>query len=189
MADKMIRCAEGHFYDSAKHPACPWCGVPVDTGAGRTRALAADAAAAAPASGPAQAAGPRPAAPAAGATRALHREASGISPVVGWLVCIEGPDRGRDFRLHSEKNFIGRSASMDVAIAGDDSISREKHACVSYEPKKKVFWLLPGEASGLVYLNEDVVNGPTELKPRGVIELGRTKLMFFPLCDEHFQWQ
>jgi hypothetical protein len=186
MADKMIRCAEGHFYDSGKHNACPWCGVPVESNAGKTRALGSEAAAP-PAVAPPVA---RPAAtPAPAVTRALHRESSGISPVVGWLVCIEGPDRGRDFRLHSEKNFIGRSASMDVAVTGDDSISREKHAVVTYEPKKRVFWLLPGDASGLVYLNEDVVNGPVELKPRNVVELGRTKLLFLPFCDENFQWQ
>ena len=184
MADKMIRCAEGHFYDSGKHAACPWCGVPVDVNAAKTRALKDEPAAPAPV-----AAAPRPVPAAAGVTRALHREPTGISPVVGWLVCVEGPDRGRDFRLHSEKNFIGRSSAMDVAITGDDSISREKHAAVSYEPKKKVFWLLPGEASGLVYLNDEVVNGPVELKPRSIVELGRTKLLFFPLVDENFQWQ
>jgi hypothetical protein len=77
---------------------------------------------------------------------------------------------------------------MDVSIAGDDSISREKHAAVSFEPKRKIFWLLPGDSSGLVYRNDEVVNGPTELRARDVIELGRTKLMFFPLCDDQFQW-
>jgi hypothetical protein len=179
--NKMIRCAEGHFYDSAKHNACPWCGVPVDLGAGKTRALQGDTS---PAPNPAPARRD-----AAGVTRALHREPTGVSPVVGWLVCIEGPDRGRDYRLHAEKNFIGRSSSMDVAITGDDSISREKHAAVSYEPKKKVFWLIPGEASGLVYINDEVVNTPVQLQPRSIIELGRTKLMFFPFCDEQFQWQ
>ena len=28
----MTRCPEGHFYDPAKHPACPWCALPADTG-------------------------------------------------------------------------------------------------------------------------------------------------------------
>ena len=32
MADNMIRCPEGHFYDPAKHPGCPWCALPADTG-------------------------------------------------------------------------------------------------------------------------------------------------------------
>jgi hypothetical protein len=37
------------------------------------------------------------------------------------MVCLEGPDRGRDFRLHAEKNFIGRSPGMDVCILSDDT--------------------------------------------------------------------
>jgi hypothetical protein len=172
----MKRCDNGHFYDSSKHSACPWCGVNVDADAGKTRQVR-----------PPQESPREPPAD-EGVTRALHREPSGISPVVGWLVCLEGPDKGRDYRLHSEKNFIGRSSSMDVSIAGDDSISREKHAAVSFEPKKKAFWLLPGDSSGLVYRNEEVVNGPIELHARDVIELGRTKLIFFPFCDDQFQW-
>lgn len=167
----MKRCENGHFYDTDKHSSCPWCGVAVEAESGKTKPLRES----------------RPADP--GVTKALHREPSGISPVVGWLICVDGPDRGRDYRLHSEKNFIGRSSNMDVSIASDESISREKHAAVTFEPKKRIFWLLPGEASGLVYLNEEVVNTPVELKARDIIELGKTKLMFFPFCDEKFQWQ
>ncbi len=170
----MKRCENGHFYDSDKHSSCPWCGVPVEVESGKT--------------GPLKASQPERKQD-AGVTKALHREPSGISPVVGWLICVDGADRGRDYRLHSEKNFIGRSSNMDVSITGDESISREKHAAVTFEPKKRVFWLLPGEASGLVYLNEEVVNTPVELKARDIIEVGKTKLMFFPFCDEKFQWQ
>jgi hypothetical protein len=173
----MKRCDSGHFYDPAKHSLCPWCGVKADTDTGKTRQVKLPQRAQGDASAD------------EGVTRALHKEPSGISPVVGWLVCVEGPDKGRDYRLHGEKNFIGRSASMDVSIGGDDSISRDKHAAVSFEPKKKVFWLLPGESSGLVYLNDEVVNAPTQLKARDVIELGKTKLMFYPFCDEQFQWE
>jgi hypothetical protein len=176
MAAQMVRCDEGHFYDSTKHGSCPWCGVKAKEPAPETMRVKP----------PQEQPRDRSADP--GATRALHRESSGISPVVGWLVCVSGTDKGRDYRLHAEKNFIGRSSAMDVAIAGDDSISREKHAAVSFEPKKKVFWHLPGDASGLVYLNDEVVNTPTQLKTRDIIEMGKTKLMFYPLCDEAFQW-
>ncbi len=34
--NKMIRCPEGHFYDPAKHNACPWCALPA-TAEGRNR--------------------------------------------------------------------------------------------------------------------------------------------------------
>src|SRR5947209_1623897 len=106
----MIRCQEGHFYDPAKHPACPWCGVAAagqaEAAEGKTQPLRPpDAASAATPSR----------APEYGVTRALHREPSGVSPVVGWLVCIEGPNRGQDYRIHMEKNFIGRSSAMDIS--------------------------------------------------------------------------
>ena len=83
---------------------------------------------------------------------------------------MAGPDRGRDYRIHAEKNFIGRSPAMDIAIAGDESVSREKHAAVAFDPKKAQFWLLPGEASGLLYLNDQLVNTPSALKARDVLE-------------------
>jgi hypothetical protein len=169
-----VRCSQGHYYDPIQHSACPYCTVPPGADPTKTRVIRPE---------PTPAAAPDP-----GVTQVLHRQPTGIRPVVGWLVCMEGPDRGRDFRLHSEKNFIGRAPTMDVAVTGDATISREKHAVVSFEPRKRAFWLLPGEASGLVYLNEDVVNTPTVLKPRDVIQLGSTKLLFVPFCDERFEW-
>ena len=56
-------------------------------------------------------------------------------PVVGWLVCIEGPLRGVDFRLHDGYNFIGREEG-DIHIQGDNTISRQKHAVVAFYAKR-----------------------------------------------------
>jgi hypothetical protein len=109
--------------------------------------------------------------------------------VVGWLVCIEGPDRGRDFRLRSAKNFIGRASNMDVCVAGDESVSREKHAVVAFDPEEKKFWLLPGDAQGLVYLNGSIVHTPAPLRGDDIVKVGQTKLMFIPFCGDRHQWQ
>jgi len=116
------------------------------------------------------------------------KSATKRDPVVGWLVCIEGPDRGRDFRLHSEKNFIGRSPLMDVTIENDNTVSRERHAVIIFDPKKKSFWALPGEASGLVYLNGDMVNSPTPMKADDTLEVGQTKLVLVPFCGDRYSW-
>ncbi len=188
----MIRCEEGHFYDPAKHSGCPWCAKPLDlSGTGKpslaeskTRPLVAvDSAPATP---------PRPSSPSAnaehGVTRRLDAQPTGISPVVGWLVCVEGTEKGRDFRLHSEKNFVGRASSMDISIAGDDSISREKHAVVTFEPKKRTFWLLPGDASGLVYLNGEMVHSPTQINADDLIEIGQSKLVLVSLSSPQITW-
>jgi hypothetical protein len=111
-----------------------------------------------------------------------------INPVVGWLVCIGGPDKGRDFRLHAEKNFIGRSPKMDVCIPGDDTVSREKHAVVVFDPKKLSFWAMGGEAAGLVYLNGEVVYSPTPMKRDDLLEIGQTRLVLIPFCGERYRW-
>lgn len=109
-------------------------------------------------------------------------------PVVGWLVCIEGAHFGNDFKLRLGGNFIGRSAEMDVAISGDSSVSRKKHAVVIYEPKNNMFIIQPGESKGLTYLNDQVILSPTEMKSNDIIQIGNTKLMFIPCCTDKFTW-
>lgn len=111
-----------------------------------------------------------------------------VSPVVGWLVCTEGPSRGRDYRLHVAKNFVGRERSMDVCIEGDAEVSRERHAEVIFEPQTKAFWLKPGDSSGLVYLNGAIQFSPVPMKARDEITLGKTKLMLVPLVGADFDW-
>ncbi|MCC6342040.1 MAG: FHA domain-containing protein [Bryobacterales bacterium] len=188
----MIRCSEGHFYDPAKHNACPWCAKPLDLGgtagpdpaAGKTTPVQARETAPEPVP-------MTPGAPAAapGVTKRVAPKELGIDPVVGWLVCVEGADKGRDYRIHTERNFIGRAQHMDICVSGDDSISRERHAILSFDPKKKQFWIQPGESTGLVYLNGDAVYVPMELKDRDLVELGQTKLMFLAFVNSGFQWR
>lgn len=113
----------------------------------------------------------------------------GVNPVTGWLVCVQGREKGRDYRVYSGNNFIGRSETMDICIRGDDSISREKHACISYDDKKNRFYIYQGDSRGLVYLNDEAVFIPQLLNPYDTIEVGKTKLMFVPFCTEKFIWE
>jgi hypothetical protein len=190
----MKRCDQGHYYDADKHTMCPACGVP-DLNIGKTRPLGAqsqpEATWRAPATDEgktirhdASKVGPRD----AGETVALVKKKAGIDPVVGWFVCVEGADKGRDYRIRSEKNFIGRSEKMDIQISGDDTISRENHAVVSFNPKNWTFKVHPGDGRGIVYLNGKDVDAPQEIKPYDIIEIGQTKLAFMPFCGEKFQW-
>lgn len=167
----MIRCQEGHFFDREKHQSCPWC-EPGGSGAkemGKTEKLDV----------PPPAPVPDPSFREQGKTRLLDQTSQGIRPVVGWLVAIQGPEKGRDYRLHAEKNFIGREPSMDVCLK-DAAVSRQRHAVVTFEPKKQVFYLQPGDAQGLVYLNGDLVNVPVEIEPYQVLEIGESKLALVP---------
>lgn len=122
-------------------------------------------------------------------TRGDLQNSLGFDPVVGWLVCIEGRSRGQDWRLLGRINTIGSSESMDVCIKGDPGISQIEHARLGYDPKNNRFRLIPAQSTNNIYLNDDVVDVPTQLAPYDVIEFGETKLLFLPLCTEHFNWK
>ena len=113
---------------------------------------------------------------------------SGFDPVVGWLVCIEGANKGKDYRLLPRVNTIGRSKSMDVSITGDETISRENHAKLAYDPKHVAFQLIPAASVNNIYLNDEAVYVPAKLKAYDIIEMGNSKMMFIPFCSESFRW-
>ena len=136
---------------------------------------------------------PEPAISNAAVPKTATAPSSGIrrgaqSPCTGWLISLDGAHIGQDFRLKVGKNFIGRDASMDVALVGDRSVSRNRHAILVYEPKQHLYLVQPGESSELVYLNDEVVLSPMRLKEYDVITVGEVNLLFMPLCGERFNW-
>jgi len=197
----LIRCQQGHFFDPSRHPACPYCGsaavaggseAPEATGPGpgATRPMRETPPPVIGPTVPIRAAGAPPVAPKKdeGRTVAVDMKKIGIDPVVGWFVCIKGKERGRDYRIRSGRNAIGRSEAMDVQISGDDTISRENHAFIVYEPRKKTFSIRAGDSRGLVYLNEEEVIQASEINTYDIVELGETQLMFIAFCGEKFHW-
>jgi hypothetical protein len=111
-----------------------------------------------------------------------------VEPVVGWLVCVAGPDKGADWRLVSGRNAIGRGEGMAVRLASDLGVSRDRHAVISFDPRRGSFTLTPGERQGLVYCNGREVLVPEVLAPHDRIELGASTLFFMPLVGKHFSW-
>ncbi len=110
------------------------------------------------------------------------------SPVTGWLVCMNGSEKGKDFRLHSGKNFIGRNADMDVALIDDKTVSREKHCSVVYDPKGNHFFVSP-EHGNLTYLNDEMIDEAKSIDEGDIITIGDTKLVFIPFCKEERLWK
>lgn len=181
---KLKRCQYGHYFDTQQHSRCPSCGAislinplaqpkPAESerGVGITQLRGETVS------------GDR------GVTVAMVRKVMGFDPVVGWLVCVKGPEKGRDYRIRSERNSIGRGAEMAICITSDDTISRENHAFITYNPRKFSFRLAPGDGRGMVYLNGEEVDAPMPLMAYDRIELGETHLIFMPLCSEHFHWE
>jgi len=111
-------------------------------------------------------------------------------PVVGWLVVVEGPGRGRSVTLGYGMNVIGREAGNRVCLPfGDMKISRTKHATVTFDPRGKKFYIQHGESTNLTYVGDQPVLAPTELKAGELIRLGdSTVLKFIPLCGDDFNW-
>ncbi len=110
-------------------------------------------------------------------------------PVVGWLICVKGESLGESFNLKAGKNSIGRGAGMDVMLAQERSVSRDKHAIITYEPKKRIFLIQPGESSGLVYLNDELLMSFAQLSAYDTIQLGEAIFKFLPFCGESFVWE
>ena len=111
-----------------------------------------------------------------------------IEPVTGWLVAISGDMAGECYILKAGRNFVGRGADMDVVLSGDKSISRDKHAIILYEPRKREFLVQPGESRELFYLNDEVVLNTMNLNAYDKLLIGETELMFVPFCCERFGW-
>lgn len=112
-----------------------------------------------------------------------------FNPVTGWLVCIEGASKGTDYRIHSQYNYIGRAKHMDICISGDEYISSEKAAILAYDDMERKFFIAPGMGHNLIRLNDKMVMGSEMLKAYDIITVGKTKLLFIPLCGEQFDWK
>jgi hypothetical protein len=187
----LIRCDNGHFFDPKKHATCPYCDVPGSDTATTPKkkepvvAALENVGATRPAGGFSQVSDPGQS---GDLTIRVGMGETRIDPVVGWVVCIHGPEKGKDYRIRSETNTIGRSDEMFIAIK-DDMISRERHAFITFDPQTNRFYIRPGDARGLVHRNGNVVFQAEELHAYDEILMGQSKLVFVPLCGEHFKWE
>lgn len=207
------RCNNGHFYDADKFANCPHCNPTVSASEltvainpedmpedvkpevfeaedSKTVSLQDAISAAVDNIKPATASTASVASQSDDAkTVSYYNYSLGAEPTVGWLVCIEGDHYGESFPLKSGRNFIGRSAEMDVVLAGDMSVSRDRHAIVIYEPKAKCFIAQAGDSRELFYLNDNVVLNNEMLKNYDVLSIGNEKLLFVALCGPQFCWE
>lgn len=115
-------------------------------------------------------------------------EMSYFDPIVGWLVCVDGPNKGQDYRLHAGNNRVGRNPQNDVYLQGDLTVSGEDNCVIGYDNRSGRFFFAAGTGKNMVYVNNEVVFNHVELHAYDIITVGSTNLMFVPLCGEHFSW-
>ena len=105
---------------------------------------------------------------------------------VGWLVCMEGLEKGKSYIIHSGRNFAGRSFDMDIVLSDDMRISREKHFSVVYDPKSISFYFVSG--NGQTYINGKPAIDECLLNEGDILSLGDCKYMFVPFCKKGRVW-
>lgn len=191
---EMKKCTNGHYYDASIYHECPYC---LGTGSvtngrddertmpffnsgdeddSKTIPMAAFATAKEETDDDER-------------TVAIVRQNIGLDPVVGWLVCVEGKEKGRDYRIHTDNNYLGRSEKMDICVRGDETISRERHLIISYDSADKIYYCSAGDGRSIVRLNEKAIFQTVELKKYDRITVGKTVLLFVPLCGKDFEWK
>ena len=187
----IIRCPKGHFYDDEKYDSCPTCskgtGLRWQTEDAMTVSLEM-----------------------AGGVEEVHLTAE--EPVkqsirgnwdsektvalggygtqellVGWLVCVAGNNKGKDYRLYSGFNRMGRNMDSDICVQ-DPMVSGSVHCSVVYDEKGGQFYLVPGNGT-LVYLNQEMVGEPVKLQEGDKIEVGQSMFVFVPFCKGELTWK
>ena len=173
----IIQCVLGHYYDNIKHSECPHCkkmAAPGATPAVETPTISKIT--------------PNPlrnfVEPDEMKTIGVYRQKN-VNPISGWLVCVDGENKGRSFEVHLGKNFVGRAMNMDINV-NDASISRDTHFTIIYEPNESQFFLQPG--NGITYFNGSILSVACELKEDDRIKAGKSEYVFVPYCKEGRGW-
>ena len=181
---EMKQCAFGHFYDASIFTQCPYCSEKTGNASEPNIINREEIGATTPLS-----TGTIPGAKTIDANMTVPLDAGiEIRPVVGWLVCTDGPDKGRSYEIHNENNFVGRSSTMDINIESDPGISRDKPVIITYDSRSRAFFCGFMNGRGVVRLNDKPLLSTTELKSGDRIEISKTTLMFIPLSGEDFDW-
>ncbi len=167
---KLTKCPNNHYYNADKLPYCPHCinienGIPIANLTGTDQADIE--------------------------TQSVHIIDGAHTlqqKTVGWLVCIEGNMIGESFILYDKANHIGRSPHMNICLSKEPTVSRDNHACISYDKDNKSMTISTGSNDAPVLLNDTPFIGSHPLHDRNLIQLGDCVLLYVALCNEHFSW-
>lgn len=166
----LTRCPNGHIYDANTVTFCPECpikGLELLEGVTTTNVEV------------------RPLARGRFADIWPDPSSRKIDPVVGWLVATDGPVAGRDFRIFSGMNTIGRHPHQVIAI-DDSSIRGARHAVLVFDCAFDRFYLTA--ENGSVSVNGSAITEAVELIPFSTITFGGSTLLFVPLCGK-YTWE
>lgn len=199
----VIRCQNGHFYDDQKFSKCPHCGIFTNMEQSDEKTVAMK---------PAKTDDDqKTVAKSHGLfgmfqktvalkniveetkdddvkTVGIYSASKGNDYVTGWLVCVSGPEKGRDYRIRHGFNHVGRSYEMSICITEDQAVSRERHCSLVYDDKSNSFSVVPGSGT-LTYVNGEILNEPKKVVTGDQIGIGESTLEFIAFCREGRTWE
>ncbi|MCM1055343.1 MAG: hypothetical protein NC394_07465 [Bacteroides sp.] len=201
----MKQCPKGHIYDEKRNGECPYCrsdgnvGFQEIGGAShefpRTVPVTGGEDQSFPATMPVDDQAPSydyggGSSGGMSVTVALDETPSGISPVKGWLVAVDGEKAGICFNVHGEQNSIGRGQKFDINLSFDKTVSSDGNAVIAYDSRNRKFFLSPvlGKGKNNVYFNDSMLLMPVEIKDYDKIQLGTTTYVFRSFCNEGFTY-
>ena len=197
----MKQCPKGHIYDERKSSDCPYCrneGAGSFQPIGMPGGMQPEFPKTVPISAPADNGGfpptmpvdtsPAPSNSGMSVTIALDETESGINPVRGWLVAVEGEKAGVSFPIHGEQNSIGRGQKFDINLSFDKAVSSDGNAVIAYDSKNRKFFLSPilGKGKNNIYHNDSMLLMPTEISDYDKIQIGSSTYVFRSFCNESF---
>lgn len=190
----IIRCEKGlHFYDDTKYDTCPHCQLQKDRMLKHTMQEQMTVAMYSEEIPKLeeyvlQSENRKITANDYGRTVGYFSPVRGNDYVTGWLVCIQGPEKGRDYRLHHGFNRVGRSMNMDIFVPDDPAISRETHCSIVYDARSNRFYAVPGKGT-LTYVNQELLEYQKTLNGGERLQLGDSCFEFIAYCREGHTWE
>lgn len=120
----------------------------------------------------------------------ITRQSFHQDPVVGWLVIVGGPGLGAYRPIYEGNNTLGRAATQRIPLDfGDEAISSEEQAYIRYDGGERGFLFVPNLAkTNVVAVNDKRPTSAVQLQAMDLITVGRTQLVFVPLCGPDFDW-
>lgn len=97
-----------------------------------------------------------------------------FQPCVGWVVILEGPQKGRDFRLVPGRNRIGTEADMEVVLT--DPYVSGHHATIVFNDEGKYILSDAGSTNGTKVNGKRVMQA--QIVDNDTLTIGHTTLKF-----------
>ena len=105
--------------------------------------------------------------------------------LTGFLVTYTNAANGEFFPLFEGKNYLGRDASSNVVIQGDESVS-ERHLSIIYRPVDRKFKFKDEQSSNGTFINGELTDEGV-LKNLDMIRIGSTQLLFIEIPLSSFE--